>query len=380
MRSSTGVRDLFWGLGLLLWVMGLLRWPQEVIEAGQQGLTLCASTLIPSLFPFFVLSSLLVSLNLTRYPGRWLERAMKPLFGVSGSGASALLLGMVGGYPVGAKTVAELYGSGQCTKPEAQRLLLFCNNAGPAFFLGVVGGSILKSVKLGMLLWLCHMVSALLLGWFAERLFPLRTSTVPRFSTAPCTKPAPSSAILFVDAVKKSFLSVLNICAFVVLFGILLTLCRLAGLFDLLTVSCTTVRSVDAVQSLFSGFIELSNGIASLPIRPLSLALPLAAFLLGWGGICVHCQTISVLAGSGLSVLPYLCAKLLHGLLSALLCMCISGFLPQAITAMARDVIAQADAPSLAPGLMLCAILALSALLLLYIEKFKAGNRRKERI
>lgn len=379
MRSSTGVRDLFWGFGLLLWVMGLLRWPQEVLEAGQQALTLCASTLIPSLFPFFVLSSLLVSLNLTRYPGRWLERAMKPLFGVSGSGASALLLGMVGGYPVGAKTVAELYTGGQCTRPEAQRMLLFCNNAGPAFFLGVVGGSILKSVKLGLLLWLCHMVSALLLGWLAERLFPLRSSTVPRFSTAPCAK-STSSAILFVDAVKKSFLSVLNICAFVVLFGILLTLFRLAGLFNLLTLSCTTVRSVDAVQALFSGFIELSNGISSLPIRPLSLALPLAAVLLGWGGICVHCQTVSVLSGSGLSVFPYLCAKLLHGLFSALLCICISRFFPQAVTAMARDAAPQLDAPSLAPGLMLCAILSLSALLLLYIEKFKAGNRHKERI
>lgn len=380
MRSSSGIRDLFWGLGLLLWVTGLLCWPQEVIEAGQQGLTLCASTLIPSLFPFFVLSSLLVSLNLTRYPGRWLEKAMKPLFGVSGSGASALLLGMVGGYPVGAKTVAELYASGQCTKPEAQRLLLFCNNAGPAFFLGVVGGSILKSVKLGLLLWLCHMAGALLLGFFAERLIPLRKKPSPHVSTAPCAKSTPSSAIVFVDAVKKSFLSVLNICAFVVLFGILLTLCRLAGLFDLLTLSCTTVRSVDAVQALFSGLIELSNGIAALPIRPLSLTLPLAAFLLGWGGICVHCQTVSVLSGSGLSVLPYLCAKLLHGLLSALLCMCISGFLPQAVTAMAQDVVSCADAPSLMPGLGLCLILCLSAWLLLLCEKFKAGNRRKDRI
>lgn len=380
MRSSTGVRDLCWGLGLLLWVMGLLRWPQEVIEAGQQGLTLCASTLIPSLFPFFVLSSLLVSLNLTRYPGRWLERAMKPLFGVSGSGASALLLGMVGGYPVGAKTVAELYSSRQCTKAEAQRLLLFCNNAGPAFFLGVVGGSILKSVKLGLLLWICHMASALLLGFFAERLFPLQNSTTASFSSVSYTKAAPSSAILFVDAVKKSFLSVLNICAFVILFGILLTFCRLAGIFDLLTCSCTTVRSVDTVQALFSGIIELSNGIAALPIRPLSLALPLAAFLLGWGGICVHCQTVSVLAGSGLSIVPYLCAKLLHGFLSALLCMCISGLLPQAITAMARDVVSQVDTSSLTPGLLLCVAISLTAVLLLAVEKFKAGNRHKDRI
>ncbi len=379
MRSSTGIRDLFWGLGLLLWVAGLLRWPQEVIAAGQQGLTLCASTLLPSLFPFFVLSSLLVSLNLTRYPGRWLEHAMKPLFGIRGSGASALLLGMVGGYPVGAKTVAELYRSGQCSKAEAQRLLLFCNNAGPAFFLGVVGGGILKSVKLGLLLWLCHMASALLLGILMQRLFPLRETAVrsPATFSAPNN---PSSAQLFVDAVKTSFFSVLNICAFVVLFGILLSLCRAAGLFDLLTGACTTVRGVDTVQALVSGWIELSNGIAALPIRPLELTLPLASFLLGWGGICVHCQTLSVLSGSGLSALPYLCAKLVHGLLSAALCSLLFALLPHAVTAMARDVVSESPLFSLTPGLLLCLSLCLAAVLLLPIEKFKAGNRRKDRI
>lgn len=379
MRSSSGVRDLFWGIGLLLWVLGLLHWPQEVMQAGQQGLTLCTSTLLPSLFPFFVLSTLLVSLNLTRYPGHWLQRIMQPLFGVSGCGASAVLLGTVGGYPVGAKTVAELYRSGQCTRPEAQRLLLFCNNAGPAFFLGVVGGSLLKSVPLGLLLWLCHVSASLLLGILAQRIHPLHPS---KQSTAHYTavKTVPSSAVLFVDAVKGSFFSVLNICAFVILFGILLTLCRMAGLFDLLTRSCTTLRAVDAVQALVSGCIELSNGIASLPLRPLSLTLPLASFLLGWGGLCVHGQTVSVLSDTDLSIPPYLLAKFLHGLLSALLCIGFSALLPHAVTAMARSTPPQPTFASLLPGFLLCAAICLWSLALLPSQKFKTGNRRKERL
>ena len=59
-------------------------------------------------------------------------------------------------------------------------------------------------------------------------------------------------------------------------------------------------------------------------MQGLSLSLPalvLAAFLLGWGGLCVHFQAAAVLSGSGLKMKERLGGKLLHGVLSALLAM-----------------------------------------------------------
>ena len=123
----------------------LLFFPDVSAAAAREGVTLCLQTVLPSLFPFFVLSSLLVQSDVPRLLSRAMAGIMYPLFGVSGAGASALILGLLGGYPVGARTVAELYGRGEIAREEAEQLLAFCNNSGPGFFLGVCGTAVLRN-------------------------------------------------------------------------------------------------------------------------------------------------------------------------------------------------------------------------------------------
>ena len=131
-------RELLLALGLLCAALALVLWPGEAMGAMRDGLKLCGNVIVPSLFPFFVLSSLVVELGMSRYLGRLFQPVMAPLFRVNGACASALALGFVGGYPVGARTAISLYQSGQCSKTEAERLLAFCNNSGPAFIFGVL--------------------------------------------------------------------------------------------------------------------------------------------------------------------------------------------------------------------------------------------------
>ena len=126
MLSSPALRDALWGFGLLCAVLSLLSCPEEALEAARGGVTLCLNVIIPSLFPFFVLSALVVDLGLSRYFGRALQWMMRPLFHVSGTCASALALGLIGGYPVGARTAISLYEKGLCSKTEAERMLAFC--------------------------------------------------------------------------------------------------------------------------------------------------------------------------------------------------------------------------------------------------------------
>lgn len=133
---ETEAADLLLGCALLAALVGLMAWPQEVIGAGKDGLSLCGNVIVPSLFPFFVVSSLIVGLGLAEYPGRLMEKLMFPLFRSTGRCASALVLGLIGGYPVGARTAAELYKNGQCSRTEAERLLGFCNNSGPRLSVG----------------------------------------------------------------------------------------------------------------------------------------------------------------------------------------------------------------------------------------------------
>ena len=120
--------------------------------------------LIPSLFPFFVLSSLLISTGLAGLCARPLESFMRPLFGVGGAGAAALSLGLIGGYPVGARTVAQLVQRRECSQTEARRLSLFCNNCGPAFFIGAAGVGVFGAKEAGFLLLGANLTAAVLLG------------------------------------------------------------------------------------------------------------------------------------------------------------------------------------------------------------------------
>ena len=310
--SRERVRDAMLGLALLCATLALMLYPQPAMEAARSGLRLCYNVIIPSLFPFFVLSSLVVELGLARYLGRLLEAC-----------ASAVALGFIGGYPVGAKTAIGLYESGQCTRTEAERLLAFCNNSGPAFILGVVGTGVFASSRVGVLLYLAHAAASCCVGL----LFRFYRSGPERRGTAARPQPqfrAPRLTAAFTGSIKNAFLSTLNICAFVVFFTVVIQLLIRSGLLPALAGLLGTLLAPfgltpEWAQRLLTGALELSTGVTTLMgDGSLSGRLVAAAFMLGWAGISVHCQVLSFLGGSGLSAGTYLAGKLLHGGLSAL--------------------------------------------------------------
>ena len=328
------LRDSVLSLALICVTISLVLVPSQAVTGAKNGLILCLNVIIPSLFPFFVLSSLVVELGLARYLGRLLEGVMRPLFHVSGACASAFALGFVGGYPVGAKTAISLYEQGMCTRTEAERLLAFCNNSGPAFILGVVGAGIFASSAVGVALYLAHALASVCVGLLfrfykagedcgkgkARRSSP--QFQAQRFSTA------------FTGSGKNAFLSTLNICAFVVFFTVVIQLLIRSGFLPGLAQVLGTVLAPfgltpEWAQRLLTGALEISSGVSTLSEGgALSGRLTMAAFMLGWAGLSVHCQVLSFIGGSGLSVGTYLAGKLLHGFLSALFVGVLVHFVP----------------------------------------------------
>ena len=166
--QKTGTQFLA-GLAIGLCYVWLIVDARAASAASVSALGLCAKVIVPSLFPFFVCSNLFCALGLERPMERVLSRVVEPLFGVPGSGAAALFVGLTGGYPSGAQSVGALYGGGSIDRQTAKRLLLFCNNCGPAFIFGVVGPSVFGSSLAGLLLYLVHVASSLLLGIFVRK-------------------------------------------------------------------------------------------------------------------------------------------------------------------------------------------------------------------
>lgn len=323
LMKRRSIRDGLLGAGLLLAAAALVLWPAQAVQAARDGLRLCGNVIVPSLFPFFVLSSLMVELGLTRCLGKVFQGVMGPLFRVNGACASALALGFVGGYPVGARTAISLYQSGQCSKTEAERLLAFCNNSGPAFIFGVVGAGVFGGGAAGPLLYLTHIAASLLVG-LLFRFYKPREGPRPPASADPAQFQTVNAGAAFTRSVTGAGAAVLNICAFVVCFTVVLRLLALSGALELAAGALAALLhplGMDRVWAgrLLTGLVELSSGVTSLTGGGVAGRLSMAAFMLGWAGLSVHCQVLAFLGDSGLSMGTYLTGKLLHGGLSALL-------------------------------------------------------------
>lgn len=308
------LQDAFVLCGFLLCGAGLLCYSKAVSAAMTQALALCVQVLLPSLFPFFVLSSMVISTGVIQRLSTRLEKPFQWLFGLPGDFGAALLLGAAGGYPVGAKTIATLYQQGQCSKRDAEKALRFCNNAGPAFLISAVGASLLQDPHAGLNLYAVHVLSALIIGFIYRK----NTDHVKYHCITADHMRSTATISLFLRAVTDAFSSFLNVSAFVLIFSVISTMLQQLPLID--SLHCLPGGGI-LWYGLLAGFLELTSGVACLTQGglPSSILLPALSFLCGWGGCSVQFQTISLLHDAGLSCRQYLKSKLLQGILAALI-------------------------------------------------------------
>lgn len=301
---------IFASLGIFT---ALLIFPKAAAEAVKDGLIMCGQVIIPSLFPFFIATNLLNELGASKL----ISNALAPFgarLGISGHGVSAFIIGVTGGYPLGAAYTARLRSQGLISREEASRLLIFCNNSGPAFIVGAAGIGVFSSAAVGFFLYAVHILSALSFG----------IMICPK---APCDicydedifAPVSFSAAI-TASVRRSADSVIGVCAFVIAFS------ALNGVLDGMDItrilagelSYRLGAELSWCRALLSGILELGNGIggmAGLDIRPLNLAL--AAFILSWGGLSVHFQTLAMISGTDIKTARYMIGRLMIALMAA---------------------------------------------------------------
>lgn len=285
----------------------------EARQGASDGLRLWGTLLVPSLLPYFAAAGLLTRLGAVDALARRLAPAAARLFGVSGAGAAVFLLGLSGGYPLGAASIGTLYQNGTLSKGEAEHLLCFCDNSGPAFAVGALGVGVFGSAAWGLLLWGIHALSAAAVGILFRR------KQGGNSLHAPVQPPADFGAALG-GAVTAAGQTLLQIGAYVIFFSALLTSLGSFGFPDTLAgeAALRTGTPLSFFRALFTGTLELSSGIgamAGMPLTPGSFAL--GAFLLSWGGLCVHGQAGA--AAGELKTRKRLRGKLLQGVFSAAL-------------------------------------------------------------
>lgn len=305
--------------------------PRASIDAVTAGLGLCVRTIVPTLFPFFVCCNILIRTGFVSVVGKWLTPVMRPLFNVSGAGAFAFVMGILSGYPVGAKMVVQLRDNGLISRTEARRLLPFCNNSGPLFILGAVGITLLGSQPLGIMLYAVHIASALLVGLLFSFYRRGDRGGGPYGARPVVRLPRYSVGEVFAGAIRDSVLSVLNICGYIVFFSAILAC--LHSVIEAAVAFVLPLTHMDGglADGAVRGLFEMTNGVSAAAASRAGLRAKLSviAFLLGFGGISVHTQVLGIVAPSDIGVSTYIVGKTAQGGIAALLTWAVCAFLPE---------------------------------------------------
>ena len=265
----------------------------------ENGVELCLKVLIPSLFPFMALSALTVKLGICDLLGRRLGGITRKIFGMSGTLAPVILLSLIGGYPVGAKGIAELKSSGAISEAEAKRASLFAVCAGPGFLINYVGSTLYGNAHIGMIILLAQVLSVILTGVFL-RLF---CGEVKQFSSNRelYIKSMPLSNAL-VESTYSAAEGMGKICALVMIFS-----------------AATGILNGILPGNLLKIWIILSEVCSAVKLTAGEYPLWVTAFAVGFGGICVHFQIFSALDGIKINKLLFFLIRIIQGVITALL-------------------------------------------------------------
>lgn len=296
---------LYTALGLYL-IFLLLRYPDLSLQFAFTGLTLWFQKMIPTLLPFMILSGILIAMNLTERFVRILHPVLHFLYGTTPNGSYTLFMGFLCGFPMGARIAGELRRAGRLSRKEAERLLAFCNNIGPIYFLSFVVTTL--SLDSPLLPFLLMYGVPLGYGIIIMRIVPVHNTTDQvSLNQRTChsdsqngISPNPVLPVSLLSAIDSSILSGLT--------GI----GKLGGymvFFNLLNIMFVPFTHLPPfLLHLYQCILEITSGIAGC-----GSAYPcLVLILLPFGGFSCIAQTYSMIRGTDLSIRPYLFHKLMQ--------------------------------------------------------------------
>lgn len=323
------IKSLILPFILIMFTGCLIIFSNANLLASKKGLILWANSIVPCLFPFFVATELLSHTNFTYYLGKFLNKFMCPFFNIRGEGCFAFIMGIISGYPIGAKISANFRKNNICSKEECERLLSFTNNSGPLFIIGTVGITMFGNTTIGVLLLITHLLASITVGFiFRFWKYNSKAHSISNNSYINSNENISLSNLggIIGNSITSSINTLLLIGGFVVLFSVIISILQTSHLLDILGNCIKPLFEILQIPSDFcSGFVagifELTNGlniICNIPSKKISINIILSSFILGLGGISVLLQVWSTIAKTDLSIKPYIYGKILQACFSAL--------------------------------------------------------------
>ncbi len=343
----------FTAFGALAIIIVMTVYPVETLNSSLRGLSIWWQVLFPALFPFFVISELLLGIGIVHFFGKLLDPFMRPLFRLPGIGGFVVTMGYISGYPVGARLTSQLWEQKLVNRAEGERLVAFTTTSDPIFLIGAVCVGFFQNAAFAPLLAAAHYGSGLLIGLlmrFHDRgspdsispdvAVPRATGASSRFSQA--LKAMHNARLLdgrdmgklLLDSIQSALRLMIVVGGLVVFFSVVMEMLTHAGLVAALAAIVRYLFSLAGMAPTLAdagiyGFFEVTLGARAAGAAGSGLVhqLAVAAWVLSWGGLSVHAQIASLVSRTDMRYWPFVTARLLHGLLAFLLVYLLWGWL-----------------------------------------------------
>lgn len=298
---KTKIFNLIIVVSFLILLLELLLHKQLIFETISYSLNIWVTTLIPSMFPFFIISDILISYHITNYIPKPIKKTLIKLFHISEPSLSVLFLSSLSGFPSNARLIRNLYDNKIITKEEASQTLIFTHFSNPLFILSTIAIFFLNNENYGYIILISHYLGNLILALITRK---SRQSYNTNYT--PTTNKSQNFSTTLMKAIRSSIDSLLMILGSLTCFLVLSSL-----IIKHLTISPYN-------SALIKGILEITMGLKSLSLLNISdcYKVVISTMFISFGGLSVHLQVLSQLVDTNISYQPFFIARIFHSLLS----------------------------------------------------------------
>ncbi|MDR1940467.1 MAG: hypothetical protein LBQ40_06745, partial [Clostridiales bacterium] len=252
-------------------------------------------------------------------------KAFKKLYNVPPVGGRIFLLGMICGYPVGAKLTADAYKNGELSKAGAKTVAALSSMSGPLFIISLVGASLLKNAAAAVIILISHYLSAVFCGLFFKNKTAASAaqnggSMPPPRNLNHDSRQSGGRGDALAETVSSAITTILTVGGFIALFNMICDIALNSKILAPLSAALTlATKNESASTAVLLSFIEMTRGISDLCASklPLPFLIPLISALVSFGGLSVTLQSLSFLKPAGVSLFTFLKIKSVQSLSAA---------------------------------------------------------------
>lgn len=322
LKNKKILTDTIFSLIIFLIMLLIISNPTRFSNSTVSGLNLFFTAVLPGLFPFMLLTKLLTEIGLIFKLTKKCNSFSNKLFGTSGLSLYAFFMSILSGYPIGSKIISDLYDKNYITETEAKRMSIFCTTSGPIFIIGAVGTQMFGDFKIGIFIYISHILSSVMLG-IIYNVFSKKNNL--KQSTQNLIIEANPTENIFSHCINQTINSLFIVAAYITIFYLITELLETLNIFKFLSNTLFLIFrnfniSHSQCKSIIYGLLEVTRGCKSFSTDISILSTALTSGIISFSGLSIIMQSMSFLKNTKIKMHWFIKIKLMHSIISILLC------------------------------------------------------------